>query len=413
MSIWKKYTFVVGVLLPTAALMSCSDEPDPENLSNESRSAISLTQKEMIVAKSTNHFGLNMLKSITIDSRNDNFVFSPVSATILTGMMANGMSDQEVEKVMEAFNLNGSDLQTLNSLMHKTVTEMPSLDSKNRITFANSIWYKSDISINDSFSSTMKECFNATSHLLNNDWATNQSKVNDWCSKNTDGMINEFSIDPTLKFLALNAQYFAGEWNEPFKEKDTNKEWFNNSDGSKVKTNMMKGRKSVDYGEGADYISVSLPYYLDSYKAVIVKPKDDIDSFIASLDDNSFDRVINASLHGTTTLLLPRLDLKQIEVDLKDALTASGLEVLLTSNYPSITKNGLNDSKIFKQISSMEVDESGTKAASVSAFGNLGYAPGMSEPVIPDEVRFDSPFIFMVIQNDTQLIVTTAIIKTL
>lgn len=411
---WQKYTFVIGVLFSIAALVSCSDEPDAGKPSNESRSEIRLTAEEMAVAKATNHFGLNMLKSITGISRNDNFVFSPVSATMLTGMMANGLAKPEVEMVMEAFNLKGSDLHALNSLMQKTVIEMPSLDSKNKITFANSIWHGPNISINNVFSAILKENYNATDHLLTNDWATNQSKINDWCSKNTDGMIKEIGMDARVDLQVLNAQYFAGEWNEPFKERDTYKEWFHNSDGSKVKIRMMKGRKDVGYSEGADFIVVSLPYFLDSYKAVIIKPKGSVDSFITSLKDDSFEQVLQTKLHGTTTLLLPRLSLKNIEVDISNALRASGLEVLLTSCYSAITENGLSGSRIFKQISSMDVDESGTKAAILSDFGNIGFAPGMpTEVAIPNEVRIDSPFIFMVIQNDTQLIVTAAIISSL
>lgn len=405
------YLLGIAVTASCMALQSCDNEPEAgDNTSTESRATISMSSEERIAAEAINHFGSNMLKSISESAGNGNTVFSPLSAAMVTGMVANGMEPSETEEVMEAFGLEGNDLNTLNSLMNKTIAELPSLDSKNRIAIANSIWHKERVAVLDDYTALVKDVFNADKYLLTTDGAANQSKVNKWCDANTDGMIKEFSVDPLVNFMALNALYFAGEWKSPFKKSDTHKERFTNADGSRSNVMMMKGKQQISYGRTSDYTAVSLSYYLNSYSATIVMPEKPVSEFIASLGDRGLSE-IETNMQGSSTLIFPRFSLEPTELDLREALIDAGLSVIFRSNYSGISLSGLGSNNMMRQVSAIEVDESGTVAASISGFDNLGAA--LDAPKLPEEVKIDRPFIFIVRNVDTGIIVTAAIVNLL
>lgn len=91
----------------SSLMMACSSNDEPP-VNTESRAMMTLDVQEQAKVQSINHFGITMLQSLAANPENDgNVLFSPVSAAVFTGMLANGGDASVQQAVAKAFGMPG------------------------------------------------------------------------------------------------------------------------------------------------------------------------------------------------------------------------------------------------------------------------------------------------------------------
>lgn len=197
---------VLGAFIPIAC-SSDSIDNGPDNVTPNKRVDIQLSSETRAAARSLMDFYIGFTTDAANFVDNDasftskNFSVSPLSASMVLAMIANG-TDQEVQTKIAGY-LGTSDINALNELAEILLTELPKLDNQTELKLANSIWVNNQFKLTDSFSSLMNKEYEAI--ISYNDFKGNINKVikdiNKWCSTQTAGLIPDLLSSLTLPRL--------------------------------------------------------------------------------------------------------------------------------------------------------------------------------------------------------------------
>lgn len=396
----------------SSLMMACSSNDEPP-VSTESRAMMTLDVQEQAKVQSINHFGITMLQTLAANPENDgNVLFSPVSAAVFTGMLANGGDASVQQAVAKAFGMPGESIDGLNNVMGRLLKEVPQTDSKNKLAFANGMWFSSDRTVKECYRKAMNEVFDAeiSSVAASADYV---SLINKWCADKTGGLIKDVSRPEMLLPVTANASVFKGEWNEPFDTKNTGKRKFTNADGAAIDVYMMSGEQRMQVLTTEYGTFVQMPYYLESYIAVIMLPNENttLGEAVAAITERDIDKAVSWNGGNKGYITMPCVDIPHQRISLEDALKATGLEGLFDSDkMTGITEETFGMNAV-EQHSTLTIDEKGTKSTSVT----VGMLLGSSSPgaVTPVEITVDRPYLFMVVHTDSKAIITSAMIRQL
>jgi serine protease inhibitor len=130
---------------------------------------------------------------------------------------------------------------------------------------ANQMFVQRDLIPNSSFENMLKQYH--SSRLKPVDFTTNpRTLINDWISKESDELINEFLSappSPTSLLMAINVVTFQGEWVYRFNSMDTEHDArFRRTNGELSRISMMVGKLPVayTYNEQLNTTVIELPY---------------------------------------------------------------------------------------------------------------------------------------------------------
>ena len=227
--------------------------------------------------------------------------------------------------------------------------------------------------------------------------------INGWVNQKTNGKIEKIVddvINPLTMMFLINAIYFKGTWTYEFDESQTQDDTFTLPDGSKKPCRMMTQESEFQYFENEAFQAIDLPYGDGDFRMTIFLPRREknVDSLIAELNQENWNRWINSFSKQELTLQLPKFTL-EYEIKLNDVLKALGMEIAFSPSQADFTKMyrkeevGLNlyISEV-KHKTYVEVNEEGTEAAAVTSVEMTLKAAGLL-------MRVDRPFIFAIREN--------------
>lgn len=218
-------------------------------------------------------------------------------------------------------------------------------------------------------------------------------------------MIKNFLTEPIMCDAAvLNAVYFNGRWQTPFKSSDTREAVFNNIDGTTSNASFMN-RSSGSYNAyfDTDLTAIELNYGSGNYSMILVKPAENktFDDLKSAFDNKKYNDIL-ASHEGNAysfALSLPKFSTRS-DMDLSRSLSALGFDKIFTEGFNSVFEDQNFVISMFKQSVAVDVNENGTEAASSTMAG--GYTSPGDLP--HDPVAFDSPFIYIIRETSTNTI---------
>lgn len=384
------------LLLSLACFTFTSCDEEPNNGSSEVKS-INLTEGELIIAKQNNQFAWNMFSHI-IDEKG-NTIVSPLSATYAMCMTANGANGATRDEIYRALGFENSNSADVNGYMHKLSTQLMSLDPKTTVSIANSLWYNKSYNILDSYISSLNTSYNAEVFPLN---STNPvDKINNWCSKKTNGYINNLfkpgDISEFTASILVNALYFNGEWKEKFDKKETSRGVFHSSDGISV-VDFMKGKINLEHIVAKTFTMASLDFGNSAYKARFILPNinNSFNDCINEINSIGWDNINQCYTKCKMTIKIPKFTIKSI-LDMKPIYQQMGIELAFNGNLADFSNmSPINSICITNAIQSnyFEIDEDGATAASTSGVIIGDYA-NLSSFVL------DRPFIFALTERST------------
>ncbi|MBE3069917.1 MAG: serpin family protein [Planctomycetes bacterium] len=225
--------------------------------------------------------------------------------------------------------------------------------------------------------------------------------INAWVEKKTKDRIKDLIPPGTLQALTrlvlVNAIYFKGTWESPFKKRATRAADFFAGAGRTVRAPTMRQTEHVRYAEAPDAQAVELPYKGGDLAMVILLPKEK--GGLAALEKGLTAETLATRLEAlemeNVAVSLPRFTMTWSS-GLAKVLVPMGMARAFDGQKADFT--GINAGKepfwiaevIHKAF--VEVNEEGTEAAAATAVVALGGAA----PAKPIEFRADHPFLFLI-----------------
>ena len=274
---------------------------------------------------------------------------------------------------------------------------MPS-DEKTKFHFADSIWIEKAFKLNRKFEKQTEKQFKSVVERLPFDERAVR-KINDWVSKETDGMIDSVvdSVTPEAMLYLINALAFDGEWARIYSESDVSETEFRPLSGDPVKVSGMWQKESI-YLKGEGCTGFVKPYAGGKYSFVALLPdeKERTTEFMRGLTAEKYLKILSERSFTNVSTMIPKFSL-----DYADVLNGKLSELGMGRAFgPEADFSGLSPDRIAVgeviHKTHIEVDERGTKAGAVTAV--MLKSLGMPEPM--PEVILDRPFVYAIVDNE-------------
>ncbi len=359
-----------------------------------------LTTNKLIPAYE--RFGFQLLSQLAKQDRDKNVFISPLSVAIALAMTYNGAqgtTKQAIAQVLGFDNLNLQDIQAINAANQSLLSMGDNLDAQIQLAFANSLWLRQGISLNDDFVQQLQDFFQSQVASLDFSDPDAATTINRWVAEKTQGKIQNLVTPDLIRaaiLLLINAIYFKGRWTRRFNKASTAKQPFH-APGSRCKHPMMTQSGRYRYCETDLFQAVSLPYgegYVSLY-VFLPKPSSSLAEFQTQLTSDNWQRWMVQFCETTGEIGLPRFTV-EYEQSLNDALIGLGMGEAFSeqANFASMGAGPLTISDVIHK-AVIEVNEAGTKAAAATAVIMTRSAAPMS----PFKMIVDRPF-FHAIRDD-------------
>ena len=375
-----------------------------------------MKKKEEPVSLSSD-FNINAIKITDNIIKNKNYLISPYSMEIALNMVREGASGTTKEELDKA-------------VLKRDIKDV---SIKDKIGIANTIFIKDKYEkiIEKDYKNILTKNYNAEMLL---DKFDTPKAINDWTNKKTKGMIKELVKELPDRFVMglANAIAIDVKWQTTFMCEGTRKEKFNLVSGDTLNTEMM--HNTYDYG--AKYISndnmkgVILPYesynpktgevdYEDgkSLEFIAILPNEDISTYINNLTKEELDNIDKDSKVASNKLNI-RLGLPRFTYDFDYSefgvmLNKMGITSMFDINNADFTKI-INKDNQYKYLEGnlhinsaihktfIDLNETGTKAAAVTAFIFTDSALVEQEEPKIISITFDKPFIYLIRDKESK-----------
>ena len=351
-------------------------------------------------AKELADFALKLFKATAKDG--ENTLVSPLSAIAALGMTANGAGGETLSQMEKVF---GLPVDKLNDYLYSYVHSLPQSAGKYKLNMANSIWIRDDgsLKVNQDFLQKNADYYGAAAYAEPFDEGTVKN-INDWVSKNTDGMIEKIveEINPSEVMHLINALAFDAKWETPYKSRQLQSTTFNGRHGSTDKVLMMNSTESIYY-EGDGFTGVGKSYKDGKYSFVALLPEmgSSVEDLVSSLDGAKLYEILSSpQKEFRVETQIPKFEI-EYEAQLGDALKSMGMKDLFDPDLADLSGIGKSAGKLFIgsviQKTYISVDENGTKAA--AATDMIAYATGFDPNL--KFVILNRPFLYMLVDNQT------------
>lgn len=396
----KQIFFAIAIFF-ALALTSC------ESLNNsgegyENYEPIVLTKSQQAVAAKGDAFALDFLRASSQAFPGSNLFLSPMSASMLCSMLANGAEDETYAEIVNAIGMDNFTIDQVNDCYTTLVAALLKADRNVSLSLANSLWAAKELDLKSSFRKQISRVYDAESYVV--DFADDATlpRINGWCSDKTKGLIPKMfdEIDPQVQLILINALYFKGTWKVPFVKDLTTQATFYALSGQNTTADFMfaaSGDAFTGYQDESVTV-VRLPYGNGAFYLEAIMPADkDFMAFLAGLsseklahwDANNIQRFevrfpkFKAAF-DTEQQLIPIMQ----SLGMKKAFSRAA-EFGKISNTPLYVSN-------MRQKAFVSLDEEGTEAAAVT-IAELRKNEAGSGPVL----AFNRPFVYLIREKST------------
>ena len=308
------------------------------------------------------YFQISLFNKLNSKYKESNLIISPLSIYQAISLATNGAKGETQKELLKL--LDEKEMEEINLINRDILNKIKDFKS---LEIANAIMCKL-VPLND-FKKIAE--YNYNSEILP---LKNVNRINKWCEKKTHGKIKKIieKLNPMTFMIILNAIYFKGEWFKTFEKEFTTKQTFYNLNKNEKKVDMMEITDHYNYFEDANLQSIELPYNKESFSALVILPKKNlnINEFIEILDKDKdyLYSIINNMKYNKVNLKLPKFELEYSK-SLKEILKDMDVK-LPFDNITDFSKiRAQNDIYIDDIIHKtyLKVNEQGTEAAAVTA----------------------------------------------
>lgn len=395
---WSKR--VAATVAAAMLLAACGGGQDASGDRIDAALVASLSPQEaQAAADAVNEFGFALHRAVAEPGTNT--VTSPLSASVLLGMVAAGAGGTTAAQMVEVLGL-----QDARDTRYAALLADLTADSDVTLSMANSLWAAQDYPFAEDYLDFVQDTFGATLDDVDLGAQESADRIDGWVEDRTEGLIDQVAEDlglpnPDAVLVLLNTVYFLGEWTTTFDEDHTRDAPFHLDDGREIPVpTMHRTDPELATATGDGFTLLRLPYGQDErFGMEILLPDDDItlEQLLERLDRDLWQTARDALATAPwSELALPRFELEW-DAELNDALQDLGIVDAFTQAdfTPMSPENPQLDTVVQKTY--LWVDEQGTEAAAVT--GGV-----MVETSGPPALRVDRPFAFTVSDRETSTV---------
>ncbi|CAH0596282.1 unnamed protein product [Chrysodeixis includens] len=355
---------------------------------------------------SVTNFGITLLKNVNA-VQPGNVVLSPFSITTLLALLQQGALGQTQEQITAALQMTSVNSASAYSKISQDIKKR---SSRNILKTGNSIFIANGFSINPDFKTVAQNSFDSdVTPLSYNRPEMAAQEINGWVASKTENKITKLISPDTLssstQMVLVNAVYFKGLWEIPFRPESTIGRNFHLSNGQIKTAQFMRMRKLFRSGRdpATNAKIVVLPFEREEYYLMMILPSELVGM------QSTLQHMTDARL--LSYLSFPPLD-TEIEIPKFTVRADTNLNTILRTM--GITKmfgpySELNRLGMYRayspQISSavhsavFSIDEQGGSAAAATAFAAVALSYDEPSAVF----KADRPFIAILWDAKTSL----------
>lgn len=401
----KKLIALLLVLAMALGMTACSQVSANDLMKDVPAKAVDVLPDMDAGAAAAADFGVRLFK--TSIEEGENTLISPLSVLYALAMTANGADGETLAQMEQVL---GMDCNNLNSYMLAYLDLLPETKDY-KMSLANSIWFKDDpnFAVEQSFLQTNADYYGAGAYKAAFDKGT-RNDINNWVKEHTDGMIPEILDeipDEAIMYL-VNALAFDAKWADEYEEHQIREGRFTLEDGTRQDVDMMH---SEEYTYLEDDLATGfIKYYKDrKYAFVAMLPNDGVtvSQYVNSLTGEHLRDLLNNPEDLTVFASIPKFE-TEYGIEMSEVLQEMGMtdafywQVADFSRLGTYNVDGMNIciSRVLHK-TFISVSEQGTRAGAATAVEMV--AEGAMEIVEFKEVVLDRPFVYMLIDCETNL----------
>ena len=235
---------------------------------------LSVQEKELI--NSTNHLSLDILRTEFDLNNQQNVFFSPVSIGMTLGMVYNGVGEKEKSQIQHIMGLESLLEKEINKSYNELISFLQVSTDQMDISYANSLWFSTDIDINEDFRSRVMAYYDAEISELNFKKSSSAEYINSWGNlktRGTFGKLIENAPATNTDIFFVNAFGLNSGWSNNSQTFYAENEFMKiNGEAAKVNTINWDGLK-VKYSDLESYSFVEIPLESSKFHLSVIQPK--------------------------------------------------------------------------------------------------------------------------------------------
>lgn len=361
------------------------------------------------VAEATGAFGNRLLHALDGET---NVVVSPLSISTALSMTLNGAAGSTQKEMLDALGYEKLAPSQVNEASRSMRTLLGNVDPTVELRVANSIWAKNGQPFKPEFLTLNESAYGAKTTQLDFTDPSAPDTINRWVKEATNNKIEKIvdQIGTQAVMYLINAVYFKGQWRTPFVKTATKDAPFTTAKSEKRTVSMMAKTSSFGYAEDKAWKAVTLPYGNGRIEMLVVLPANGLDAMIKSFADKGWPAALANPAEQEVALKLPKFRLEYAET-LNDSLKELGMKKAFTdqADFSGMSTDKLYVSSV-KHKTFIEVDEVGTEAAAVTGVEVAATSVRVDKP---KEFVVDRPFLFVIREKQTGLVLFTGAIRSI
>ena len=359
---------------------------------NKRKRANGMKGKSSEFQKKYNEITTSLLNNMYRE-KNENIVFSPLSIYMLLAVMSHATDNNTRKEILKAISSDEGAEATLKELFND-IKEMTKDDA---LLTSNGIYFNGEIkdSVSEKYIEDFKRLF------AGKIFATKSAKneMNEWISEKSNGMINDFVTDDIMEALMcmFNVTAFETKWYKPYEEDQVDMGKFHNLDRSTSNVSMMNSMEHI-LVKNTKVKGIVKSYRNCDYSFMALLPnRKGKRALLSCINDLNLTDVFRTARDGIVLCMLPKFEY-EFETGLKEFCMKSGISEIFSDNadFTPVTKECLKADKIIHK-ARIQVNEDGTRAAAITSM------PVFTGIYREDEIKFDRPFIYAIMNNTTGL----------
>ena len=359
------------------------------------------------------HFAFDLMQRTKEEQ--ENMMLSPLSVMTALTMTANG-AEQNTRAQMEEILYQGNRMEEMTPLLFEYIHKLPSTDQVS-MKQANSIWVRDDFSVREDFIKANQEQYRAEIYRKQFDDQL-VGEINNWVDEKTDHRIDCIlqKLDPDAAMYLINAIAFEGKWDTLYEENQIHKNCFFTPESGDAENVTMLSSEENTYFEDDDTIGFCKPYR-DGYSFAAFLPKEEgsMDEYLAKWDEKKWEDLMLTMDNDTVVQVQIPCFVAEYECEMSEILKEAGMTDAFDAEAADFSKMAdlLEGEKLYigsvKHKTYIELDENGTRASAVTSVEML--AESCVEQKEIRRVFLDRPFIYAIIEDETQLPVFMGVVE--
>ncbi|MBQ9044361.1 MAG: S-layer homology domain-containing protein [Oscillospiraceae bacterium] len=327
-----------------------------------------------------------------MDKPGNNPIASPLSALYALAMLYNGASGETAEQLAAFFDMTPEETNTALAALSAALP-----DGFSTVRLANALWLRQGEPVEPDFIAANRDQLSA--EVFRRDFGGDAVKeINDWVSKQTDGMIPSIisSLPSDALLVLLNAILFKAQWGRIYEI--TQERDFHAESGETERAQMLM---SVEYTYLHDAHAEGFlkPFLGSRYAFAVLVPEMGMspEAYLAGLTGTSLRALLTGERYDAVHTGMPVLT-AELQTDLTKAFSKVGLTNL--NDLTGISEDAYVSGAVHR--AKIEINENGVSAAAATAITLAGSAAPKPDPKEATVIA-DRPYVYMIVDTQTNL----------